>query len=205
MDINLKVSNVYNMMMQRCYNPKMSNYKNYGGRGIYVDQEWLDHPERFRKWYKDNYFDGCQVDRIDNDGPYSPDNCRLASPTANSRNRRNTNFIEAFGEKKNAAAWVEDERCHVKDWRNLLKRIECGVDPELAMSEDYKQDRYRRASSAQRKTAPQIQAFGESKCLIEWVEDDRCSISRKLLHSRIKAGWNPEKAITKPARAIKQR
>jgi len=87
----------------------------------------------------------------------------------------------------------------------LLARINNGVDPEMAMSPEYKQNRYGRSSATQRSNAPQIEAFGESKCLIEWREDERCVVSKKLLFHRIRTGWNPEEAITKPARAIKQR
>lgn len=195
-DLNVRTANVYNMIMQRCYNEKMTGYKHYGGRGIYVDDEWLNNPTSFFNWYKANYFDGGQVDRINNDGPYSEANCRMVSAKENGRNRRNTRLIEAFGEKKNAAEWVDDERCHVSDWRNLLRRIDCGVPPEVAMSKDYRANRYSLAGKTQRESAPQIEAFGESKSLGDWSEDGRCLVSKKTLHYRLSNGWSTEEAIT---------
>ena len=190
------------MMMQRCYNQKSTGYENYGGRGIFVSQEWIDNPTAFFDWYKANYFEDCQVDRLDNEGPYSEDNCKIVTRKENNRNRRTTANIEAFGESKNAAAWVEDPRCHVKDWRTLLGRTTRGVDPELAMSANYKADRYGRSATTQRQAATQIEAFGESKSLADWVDDDRCVVQKTTLWDRIRRQWEPERAITTPARKL---
>lgn len=201
MDINVKTSNIYNMMLQRCYNPKFTGYDNYGGRGIFVSQEWIDNPTAFFDWYKANYFEDGQVDRLDNEGPYSEDNCKVVTRKENNRNRRTTVNIEAFGESKNAAAWVEDPRCHVKDWRNLFNRVvRRGVDAELAMSAEYNADRYARAAKSNRQAAPQIEAFGESKCLADWVDDERCVVEKRTLWARISNEWELERAITTPAR-----
>lgn len=74
----------------RCKYPSATNYAYYGGRGISVCQEWLDSPEVFVSWALENgWRPGLQVDRIDCDGDYSPDNCQLLSPAQNSRKRRN--------------------------------------------------------------------------------------------------------------------
>lgn len=80
----------WSSMKARCQTPSNRSFKNYGGRGITVCERWQ---ESFDNFIADM---GCrpspdhQLDRIDNDGPYSPDNCRWATAKINMRNRRNT-------------------------------------------------------------------------------------------------------------------
>lgn len=72
----------------RCYNPNWDHYEYYGGRGIKVCDEWLDDYVAFQKWALDNgWSKGLQIDREDNDGDYSPDNCRWVTAKVNSSNR----------------------------------------------------------------------------------------------------------------------
>ena len=78
-------------MKDRCYNKKNKCYKDYGGRGITVCPEWLNNPKAFIEWaLKNDYAQGLQIDRIDNNGNYEPDNCRFVSSAENNRNRRTT-------------------------------------------------------------------------------------------------------------------
>jgi len=70
----------------RCNNPNNRAYKNYGGRGIYHDPRW----QHFKEFYKDmgDRPKGMQIDRIDNNGPYTKNNCRWVTPKQNCQNRR---------------------------------------------------------------------------------------------------------------------
>jgi hypothetical protein len=80
---------VWNTMWQRCRNPRSTKYKDYGGRGIYVCPEW----QTFEVFWADmgeTYQPGLSIDRIDNDGPYSADNCRWVTNLEQQQNTRRT-------------------------------------------------------------------------------------------------------------------
>ena len=93
-------------MWDRCSNPRNPSYPSYGGRGIQICENWFlfsgflkDMGERPDITYS--------LDRIDVNGGYSPENCRWATAKQQSRNRRNSRFIEAFGQRKTLAEWSE--------------------------------------------------------------------------------------------------
>ena len=109
-------------------------YPNYGGRGITVCDGWRDDYTAFVTWAEDNGWQrGLDIDRIDNDGPYSPDNCRVVTRKTNLSNRRNTRTITAFGETKTLREWEDDPRCQV-GLVALNSRYDHGWDPEDAIT-----------------------------------------------------------------------
>jgi hypothetical protein len=89
-----KVYNVWDAMIQRTTNPNNTAYKNYGGRGILVCNEWLE-SSVFIEWALNNgYKEGLEINRIDNNGNYNPDNCNFVDHFINNQNKRNK---EDFG------------------------------------------------------------------------------------------------------------
>ena len=89
-----RLYNVWSGMKERCLNPRSSNYRDYGGRGVTICKEWQKSFEAFEKWAIANGFDPalpfhqCSLDRIDNNKGYYPDNCRWVTYSDQSFNRR---------------------------------------------------------------------------------------------------------------------
>lgn len=110
---------IWGSMVERCENPNSKSYKNYGGRGIAVCERWKE----FANFEADMGLrpDGMSLDRKDNDGPYSPDNCRWATRTEQSSNRRNCIFVDCDGDQVTLR-----EYCRRKGlkYRPIVKRIQ---------------------------------------------------------------------------------
>jgi hypothetical protein len=92
-------------MRQRCRDAKSSDYERYGGRGIEVCAEWNDF-EAFSTWsHGHGYTEAMTIDRIDNDGPYIPQNCRWIPPAMQQCNTRRSRRINFRGVTHTLAEW----------------------------------------------------------------------------------------------------
>lgn len=124
-------------MKARCYVETDLGYPGYGGRGITICQEWLNSFEVFYQWAIANGFTPeLSIDRIDNDRPYSPENCRwtdAVTQASNTRARNRDRRITAFGETKTVSQWGLDARCRVHP-ATLRGRVVRGWRPEDAIS-----------------------------------------------------------------------
>lgn len=106
---NTKLYKVWFAIKERCFNPNNKSFHNYGGRGITICKEWINDYASFRDWsYENGYQEGLSIDRIDNNGNYSPDNCRWTSRKVQGNNRRNNLFYTLDGRTQSVAQWAEE-------------------------------------------------------------------------------------------------
>lgn len=106
---NTRLYNIWRVMRKRCDYENGANYKNYGAKGIRVCEEWYNF-ENFRDWAITNGYEEClTIDRIDNNGDYTPENCRWVDMKAQSRNTSRNKVITFRGET----------HC-MKDWADIL-------------------------------------------------------------------------------------
>jgi len=111
---------VLQSMKARCYNKSKSDYYRYGERGIYICKEWLKDSAKFLLWCENNGFKkGLTIDRINNDGPYCPDNCRFTDRKTQANNRRGAIFKNAKGVyfDKNREKWSAELKVNGKRYR----------------------------------------------------------------------------------------
>ena len=108
---SLSDSNLYDVwvnMKQRCLNKNNPNYKNYGGRGITVCDEWINDFIKFKEWSIENgYEKGLNLDRKDNNKGYYPENCRFITYIENQNNKRTNTYIEFDNEVHTIADWAK--------------------------------------------------------------------------------------------------
>ncbi len=115
---------VWANMKQRTTNPKVKCFPNYGGRGIIMCDDWLKSFENFFEWANNSgWKKSMQIDRIDNDQGYFPENCRWVTPLDNSRNRRVTKMVEFNGSNIPLAKFCED---HQLDYEVVSRKVNAG-------------------------------------------------------------------------------
>jgi len=144
---------VWRGMRQRCEDSNTKDYKRYGGRGISVCEEWKNDFEIFESWMLGNGYDvdaakgKCTIDRIDADGNYSPENCRIVDVIDQGSNKKNNRVIEYNGETKTISEWARITGYSVQMIRH---RLEIGKTPSeaLTLPMDEKQQRKRKGKTA---------------------------------------------------------
>ena len=130
-DSHTRRHNIWSGMRERCYTKTDSHYPGYGGRGITVCREWLLNYTAFRDWATANgYTDELSIDRIDNNGPYSPENCRWVNHRSQCNSTRRNHCIEINGEQKTIAEW---SRISGVKGPTIRKRLLLGWSPEDAV------------------------------------------------------------------------
>lgn len=182
------IYNVYGKMIQRCENPNNEKYKDYGGRGIFVCDEWRGYGDGFMNFYEwsiaNGYSSGLSIDRIDNDGPYAPWNCRWTDMETQANNRRSNVYITCDGETLTASQWAK----------------KLGINPATLLA------RYKRGWSDEDIIKIPINFYikivtcssGESHTLEEW--SSITGINSKTLYDRIfRLNWPVDMALTSGA------
>jgi len=118
-------------MRTRCHNKKSMYYNNYGGRGIFVCSEWRHDFSAFYEWFISNGGDeSLEIDRINNNLGYSPENCRLVTRAVNNNNRRersSASGVQGVRERPNgrwqAYKYVDGTQVHIGTFSNKEEAI----------------------------------------------------------------------------------
>ncbi|MFJ7919990.1 hypothetical protein MKX57_17415 [Lysinibacillus sp. FSL M8-0216] len=115
----------WNAMIHRCENPKSHAYKNYGGRGIQVCEEWHD-VRNFIDWAERNGFEeGLTLERKDVNGHYEPNNCTFIPMEEQHYNKTTSVFVEYNGEKLTVMQWAHKLSIpHAEVWGYKSKGID---------------------------------------------------------------------------------
>ena len=122
-DTNTRLYSIWRGMKKRCYQTTSYGYKNYGGRGILVCDEWKDSYETFKKWALQNgYREDLTLDRIDNDGHYEPSNCRFSTYLEQENNRRSNRKIAFNGVALNSSQWCRLTNTPPSTFQNRINR-----------------------------------------------------------------------------------
>jgi len=183
---NTRLYNIWVLMRRRCYDESSVSYKNYGGRGISVCDEWLGHDgfQHFWDWSHENGYSesasprDCSIDRIDVNGNYCPENCRWIDMRSQSRNKQGTHWVEFGGETISLAEFCE----------------RYNVAPALASA------RFQRGWSPAEvmffhpKYLPKLIEYkGETRTQRGWAK--HFGIDHRKLQYRLNHGWTFEQAI----------
>lgn len=164
----------YSGMKTRCYNKKSQAYKNYGARGIKVDDRWLG-PDGFINFLNDmgkRPAGKLSLDRIDVNGNYSKENCRWATEKTQANNRRTNVAVTYKGVTKTVSEWAEEFNIGVTTLHARL--FKHGWPVEKALTTPPNSD-------------PKLRELAESH-----------GKKRLLVYKRLQAGWTLEDALNKP-------
>lgn len=173
-------------MRQRCNNPNNAGYSNYGGRGITVCARW----DRFETFLEDM---GPRpsllhsLDRIDNDGSYTPENCRWALQKIQGNNQRRNRVLTYEGRSQTIAQWAQERK-----WREgiIHGRLALGWSVEKTLSEPVNEHAYPRGTT--------FTLNGRTQPIEDWAAE--LGLSAESLRHRLRLGWELEHALTIPHR-----
>jgi hypothetical protein len=116
-------------MIDRCTKPEHPSFKDYGGRGIKVCQEWIDSPQAFIDHVAPRPA-GLTLERVDNANGYEPGNVRWATRAEQARNRRDNIFVEINGER---VVLMDACRRVGINYDTAWRRVKRGIPPEIAI------------------------------------------------------------------------
>ena len=106
---------------RRCYVKTRRSYKDYGGRGIKICDEWLNSFESFVLWAKNNgYASDLTIDRIDNNGNYCPENCRWVDRIVQANNKTSNHYLTYKGKTQSMMNWSRELNINYSTLRNRI-------------------------------------------------------------------------------------
>jgi hypothetical protein len=178
---NNKMYRAWQGIKTRCLNKNSKSFKNYGGRGIKICNEWFEF-NNFYDWaLKTGYKKGLTIDRIDVNGDYCPENCRWATKKVQANNSRSNIRVTMNGETHTLIEW---SRIYKINYRTVQSRIYIyGWRIEDAIKKEVNQSRHVKTYTIN----------GKTHTLYEWA--NILDIGHTTLWRRLKKGMKIEEAL----------
>ena len=197
-----RIYNIWRGIKLRCYIPSHPSFDHYGGQGITMCDRWRNSFESFLEDMGKLPTQFHQIDRIDNEGNYEPNNCRWVLPKEQQNNRRNNIMISYKGETRSVADWASVLGVNQS---TLYMRVKAGWPSEKVLSTPIRfQDLPARTKEPfrinplsvqpEKRNITYISFRGESKSIWEWAIT--LNVNPNTLYWRIKAGWPLEKVLS---------
>jgi hypothetical protein len=130
---------IWTLMKDRCLNPSSGSFARYGGRGITICERWRESYAAFLADMGRRPGPGFSIDRIDNAGPYAPENCQWATMIQQARNTRRNKMLTLNGVTRCLAEWAE---LLSMDPTVLNHRLRLGWSVERALTTPLRPPRY---------------------------------------------------------------
>ena len=169
-------------MIGRCHNPTDQDFKNYGGRGIEVYQEWRDSFLAFYNYIGKRHSKKHSIDRINNEGNYCPGNIRWADRKTQNNNSRRNHLITIDGVTKTIAQWAKTMDISPL---TICNRLQNNWTPEKSCLHPVRPHR-----------EDIITVNGIPKTTKQWAKT--MNIRPGLITQRLLRGWSPEAAVFTP-------
>ena len=173
--------NSWQGMKNRCFNSNDKRYSDWGGRGISVCDRWLN----FENFFADMGLKPSpdhSIDRIDNNGDYSAENCKWSTRVEQANNKSNNRFITIGCVTLNIMQWSKEMSFGNHVIRDRLKLGWSEYDAVMTPLE----------------TVRLITFRGETRTIVEW--ERKMGYNEKVIKGRLRMGWSEEKAILTPMR-----
>lgn len=171
-------------IQNRCYNDKLIDFKNYGGRGICVCDRWLESFENFYEDMGPRPGPRYSIDRFpDVNGNYCKENCRWATAKEQGNNKRNNRILLYNGKNYTLSELARESNL---DIRTLHERLSNGWSIEEAV----------KPLTIRRSENDIIECNGESLSFKEW--SIKINISIKTIYNRLDSGWSIESTLNNP-------
>jgi hypothetical protein len=173
-----RIYHTWHGMIDRCNNSKCKAFKDYGGRGIKVCDEWLD-INTFVEWANENgYTDKLTIDRIDVNGNYESSNCRWATQSIQANNKRTSVYVEYGGEKLTLTQWsnrlggkpnLVRHRILIYGWDEIKAITTPVVEKEYKITDEQVREIYNLKKSGQMQTMALSKKYNVSEDTIRCI------------------------------------
>lgn len=177
----MSLRGIYRGMKTRCYEPNCKSYKYYGGKGVGICTEWLNDYYSFEKWaYSSGYKDGLSIDRIDNNGWYSPNNCRWVTVKEQANHTSRNHLITYKGKTQSLALWCDElGLCYNKVKIRINRR-------HWSVEKAFETDGYA--------SLKMITYNNKTQSVADWCRELKIGYSKT--RARLNRGWSVERAFT---------